>query len=89
MSIDVRQFRVTDREHVRPLAARLTEGVAPWRETSAVTQAVHGWILPHLVEVDVVGLHTPQAVLARHADVACRQPAVVGPFIVPRHSLLT
>ena len=34
----------------------------------------------HLVEVDVVGLHPPQAVVAGRADVARREPPVVGPL---------
>ncbi len=33
----------------------------------------------HLVEVDVIGLQTPQARVARGADVARREPAVVRP----------
>lgn len=44
MSIDVRQFRAADGEHVRRLAERLTEGVASWRDDRAVARAVQGWI---------------------------------------------
>ena len=33
----------------------------------------------HLVEVDMVGLHAPEAGIARRSDVASRQATVVGP----------
>ncbi len=40
----VRPFVESDRDEVRALAPRLTEGVAPWRETRAVLAAVRTWV---------------------------------------------
>ncbi|MEM9517322.1 MAG: GNAT family N-acetyltransferase [Actinomycetota bacterium] len=44
MGIEIRRIQPTDRSQVRDLADRLTEGVAPWRSTDDVAQAVRSWI---------------------------------------------
>ncbi|MEM8620902.1 MAG: GNAT family N-acetyltransferase [Actinomycetota bacterium] len=44
MGTEIRKIQSTDRPQVRDLADRLTEGVAPWRKTSDVAQAVRSWI---------------------------------------------
>jgi ribosomal protein S18 acetylase RimI-like enzyme len=43
-TVHIRQYAPADRDAVMALAARLTEGVAPWREPAAVLDAVHGWV---------------------------------------------
>lgn len=42
----IRPYRATtDREAVLALAPRLAEGVAPWRDSAAVADAVRGWVV--------------------------------------------
>jgi ribosomal protein S18 acetylase RimI-like enzyme len=43
-TIRVRPYRPGDRAQVLALAPRLTEGVAPWRDSGAVLTAVNGWV---------------------------------------------
>ena len=40
----VRPFQSSDYDAVLALAPRLAEGVAPWRDSTAVLNAVHGWV---------------------------------------------
>lgn len=40
----IRSFREDDRQSVLVLAARLQEGVAPWRDQTSVLPAVTGWV---------------------------------------------
>jgi GNAT superfamily N-acetyltransferase len=40
----VRPYAADDRDTVLALAPRLTEGVAPWRDPTAVHEAVVGWV---------------------------------------------
>jgi ribosomal protein S18 acetylase RimI-like enzyme len=42
--VDVRAYKPADREAVLALAARLTEGVAEWRDPQRVSRAVLGWV---------------------------------------------
>lgn len=44
MSSTIRSLEAGDRDGVAALADRLTEGVAAWRDSRAVTQAVRSWI---------------------------------------------
>ena len=44
MRATIRELEAGDRDHVGNLADRLTDGVAAWRDPSAVTRAVRGWI---------------------------------------------
>jgi ribosomal protein S18 acetylase RimI-like enzyme len=44
----IRNFTEQDREAVMALAPRLTEGVAPWRDPSAVLRAVTQWVTDSL-----------------------------------------
>ncbi len=43
-TIHVRRYEFDDRSQVMTLAPRLAEGVAPWRDSTAVLTAVHGWV---------------------------------------------
>ncbi len=42
--MQVRAYRADDHETVLALADRLVEGVAPWRDPTAVLTAVRGWV---------------------------------------------
>jgi ribosomal protein S18 acetylase RimI-like enzyme len=43
-SVTIRPYRDADHDAVVALAPRLTEGVAPWRDASAVADAVRSWV---------------------------------------------
>jgi ribosomal protein S18 acetylase RimI-like enzyme len=43
-SIAVRPYHPADRGQVMALAARLTEGIAAWRDPAAVLTAAQGWV---------------------------------------------
>ncbi|MEV0795348.1 GNAT family N-acetyltransferase [Kribbella sp. NPDC050459] len=48
----IRTFTEQDREAVMALAPGLTEGVAPWRDPSAVLRAVTQWVTDSLERAD-------------------------------------
>jgi GNAT superfamily N-acetyltransferase len=48
----VRRYEAADRDGIRALAHRLTEGVAPWRDPEAVLAAVTGWVDEALASAD-------------------------------------
>jgi hypothetical protein len=42
--VQIRLFQSGDRSQVLALAARLTDGVAPWRDPAAVRRAARNWV---------------------------------------------
>ena len=55
MSLTIRAATGADADAVRSLADRLREGVAPWRDSSAVTKAVRAWVEGSLDAMDEPG----------------------------------
>ena len=55
MSLTIRAAAGSDADAVRTLADRLREGVAPWRDAAAVTEAVRGWVESSLDAMDEPG----------------------------------
>jgi GNAT superfamily N-acetyltransferase len=64
MSLTIRAATGADADAVRSLADRLREGVAPWRDATAVTNAVRGWVDGSLDAMDEPGY----AVLVAESD---------------------
>ncbi|MFB6724562.1 GNAT family N-acetyltransferase [Kribbella sp. NPDC056345] len=50
--MQIRPYQSTDRDAVLALAPRLTEGVAPWRDTAQVLAAVTAWVSEALERAD-------------------------------------
>jgi ribosomal protein S18 acetylase RimI-like enzyme len=55
MSLTIRAATGADADAVRSLADRLREGVAPWRDETAVTTAVRRWVEGSLDAMDEPG----------------------------------
>ncbi len=55
MSLTIRAASDADAGSVRSLADRLREGVAPWRDGVAVTEAVRGWVEASIEAMDEPG----------------------------------
>lgn len=69
MTIEVSCYRPEDRERVLALADRLTTGVPPWRDRTAVARTVRQW---------VAGALSPQELATSPVYVARRQEELVG-----------
>jgi ribosomal protein S18 acetylase RimI-like enzyme len=91
----VRSYQRGDREAVLSLAERLQEGVAPWRDTAAVREAVRGWVREAVdsapSEHRVVFVAEEAGVVAGFVTAATRRhfagdlDAYVGELVVARH----